>query len=277
MNTRAHEQALRKILTIILKFMRKFLKDKKGILFILNASTTLLLLQFILDETKEGNVDLDAAIKKVIITKEAFNEILNDFSYNGLVTISENRIMVSRDQRIKLAIKAIELGADFEKISKSLEWLEFEELVALVFRENGYNTKSRYRFRAEGRRWEIDVLATSYPYVICAECKHYTSAIGNSTARKIIETHIEKTQVLSKHIAELAEKIGIHKWKKAVVVPMALTLSATQMNIYRRVPSVSVYMLPSFLSEFSGYLERMINYPVNLPDYKPKPKQIKLR
>jgi hypothetical protein len=257
--------------------MRKFLKDKKGILFILNASTTLLLLQFILDETKEGNVDLDAAIKKVIITKEAFNEILNDFSYNGLVTISENRIMVSRDQRIKLAIKAIELGADFEKISKSLEWLEFEELVALVFRENGYNTKSRYRFRAEGRRWEIDVLATSFPYVICAECKHYTSAIGNSTARKIIETHIEKTQVLSKHIAELAEKIGIHKWKKAVVVPIALTLSATQMNIYRRVPSVSVYMLPSFLSEFSGYLERMINYPVNLPDYKPKPKQIKLR
>jgi hypothetical protein len=235
------------------------------------------MLQFILDETKEGNVDLEDAQKQVIITKDAFNTILNYFRCNGLIEISENKVIASRDQRIKLAKKGIELGADFEKISKSLEWLEFEELVALVFRENGYNTKSRYRFRAEGRRWEIDVLATSYPYVICAECKHYTSAIGNSTARKIIETHIEKTQVLSINITKIAEKIGIHKWRNAVVIPMALTLSATKMNIYRRVPSVSVYSLPSFLSEFPGYLERMNHYPVKIPDYKPKPKQIKLR
>jgi hypothetical protein len=235
------------------------------------------MLQFILDETKEGNVNLDDATKKVIIIKEAFNEILNDFYQDGLITISENKIIVSRDQRIKIARKAIELGADFERTSKSLEWLEFEELVAFVFRENGYNTQCRHRFMAEGRRWEIDVIATSYPYVICAECKHYTFGIGNSTARKIIETHIEKTQVLSKHIAELAQKIGIHKWKKAVIIPMAVTLSATKMNIYRRSPSVSVYTLPSFLSEFPGYIERMTIYPVQIPEYIPKPKQIKLR
>jgi hypothetical protein len=257
--------------------LRKFLKVRKRIPFILNSETALLMLQFILDETKEGNVSLDDATKKVIITKEAFNEILDDFCHDGFITISENKIIVSRDQRIKIARKAIELGADFERISKPLEWLEFEELVALVFRENGYNTKCRYRFMAEGRRWEIDVLATSYPYVICTECKHYTSGMGNSVARKIIETHIEKTQVLSKHIAELAQKIGIHKWKKALVIPITLTLSATKMNIYRRVPSVSVYMLPSFLSEFPGYIERMTTYPVQIPDYKPKPKQIKLR
>ena len=69
----------------------------------------------------------------------------------------------------------------------------------------------------------------------------------------------------------------LNKWKKAVILPIALTLSATQMNIYRRVPSVSVYTLPSFLSEFPGYIERMINFPVSIPEYKPKPKQIKLR
>jgi hypothetical protein len=235
------------------------------------------MLQFILEETKEGNVDFEELTQKVIITKEAFHEILYTFKHNGFITISENEIIVSRDQRIKLAVKAIELGADFEKISKSLEWIEFEELVARIFRENGFNTKTRYRFKAEGRRWEIDVLASSFPYVICAECKHYSSGIGNSTARKIVETHIEKTRVLSENIGELAMKIGIHNWKMAVVIPITLTLSATKMNIYRRVPSVSIYMLPSFLSEFSGYLKRMINYSVKIPKHKPKPKQIKLR
>ena len=67
------------------------------------------MLQFILDETKEGSVDIEDATKKVNIIKEAFNEILNDFSKFGFITISENKINISRDQRIKLARKAIEL------------------------------------------------------------------------------------------------------------------------------------------------------------------------
>ena len=57
---------------------------------------------------------------------------------------------------------------------------------------------------------------------------------------------------------------------------MTLTLSPTKMNIYRRVPSVSVFMLPSFLSEFQGYLERMIHYSVDIPEFKQKPKQLRL-
>ena len=100
--------------------------------------------------------------------------------------------------------------------------------------------------------------------------------MGNSTARKIIETHIEKTEVMSKHIRELAKKIGVQNWRNAIFVPITLTLSPTKMNIYRRVPSISVFMLPSFLSEFPGYMERMTYYQVNIPEFKRKPKQLRL-
>jgi hypothetical protein len=234
------------------------------------------LFQYILEASKDGAFSLNDAKENLVITAEALQEIVDELKTGGLITVKGDKVSASVEQRIELAVMAIRAGADFEKVSKSLGWLEFEELVARVFRENGYNTRSRYRFKAEGRRWEIDVLATSYPYIVCAECKHYTTGMGNSTARNIIEIHIEKTEVLSKHIAEVAKKIGVKNWKNAILVPITLTLSPTKMNIYRRMPSVSVFMLPSFLDEFPGYLERIINYPVDIPEYKPKPKQLKI-
>lgn len=242
----------------------------------LNTSAARLLLQSILDGTKEGPVTAEVVRENVVITNEAFEEIVTELSSNGLVDWDGVEFKVNLDQRIEIAVRAIQLGADFEKISMSLGWKEFEELVARVFRENGYNTKSRYRFQAQSRRWEIDVLATSYPYIVCAECKHYTSGMGNRTARKFIETHIEKTEVMSEHIGELAKKIGVQNWRNAILVPITLTLSPTKMKIYRRVPSVSVFMLPSFLSEFPGYMERMTYYQVDIPVFKKKPKQLRL-
>ena len=242
----------------------------------MNPESKRIILQFFLDVTKDGAFDLNDTRELLNITDETLHIILVELEASGLITVKDNSIHASVEQRLELAIYAIKLGADFEKVSQLLGWLEFEELVAHVFRENGYITQSRYRFKAEGRRWEIDVLATSYPYIVCAECKHYTSGMGNRKARHIIEIHIEKTEVMSKHIEELAKKIGVHTWKNAILLPITLTLSPTKMNIYRRVPSVSVLTLPSFLSEFPGYLERMIHYAVDIPEYKPKPKQLRL-
>ncbi len=242
----------------------------------MNNSTTRLLLHLILERTKEGSAVSDEVKEGLTITEEAFNGILGNLKEDGLINWDGDQIEATLEQRIELSVRAIQLGADFEKISENLGWKEFEELVARVFRENGYNTRSRYRFKAEGRRWEIDVLATSYPYIVCAECKHYTTGMGNGTARTIIETHIEKTEVMSEHIGELAKKIGVQTWKDAILVPITLTLKPTKMNIYRRVPSVSVFMLPSFLSEFPGYMERMTYFHVEIPTFAPKPKQLKL-
>ena len=198
----------------------------------MNSETKRILVSYILDRTKEGSLALDETKESLTITEEALDAILRELKTSGLIEYSTDTVSASVEQRIELAVMAIKLGADFEKVSKSLGWLEFEELVARVFRENGYNTKSRYRFKAEGRRWEIDVLATSYPYIVCAECKHYTTGMGNSTARNIIETHIEKTMVMSKHIEDISKKIGVHTWKNAILLPITLTLSPTKMNIY---------------------------------------------
>ena len=96
--------------------------------------------------TKDGAFDLKDTRDKLIITDETLHSSLEELEQGGFIQVRENVIEASVEQRLELAIHAIKLGADFEKISNSLGWLEFEELVAHVFRENGYNTKSRYRF-----------------------------------------------------------------------------------------------------------------------------------
>ncbi|MFH2111334.1 MAG: hypothetical protein ABIJ47_08765 [Candidatus Bathyarchaeota archaeon] len=235
------------------------------------------ILKAILNGTQPGPVALDTLKEKLNITGEALEDALNNLQEEGLVTVSGDALELTRDNRLGLAVKAIELGADFQAVSRSLGWLEFEELAAHVFEMNGYSVHRRFRFQAEGRRWEMDVLALRSPYIVCAECKHWTKGIGNSTARGIIETHLEKTEVFSRHLHHMAKKVRAHRWGNATVVPLALTMAPTDMNIYRRVPSVSILALPSFLDEFGGQLERLVYHRVELPPWKPKPTQTRLR
>ncbi|HEX9914596.1 MAG TPA: hypothetical protein VGB32_06720 [Candidatus Bathyarchaeia archaeon] len=234
-------------------------------------------LKAILNGTQTGQVDVGKLNDALNVSNEALGEALIQLSEEGFVTVRGDSLELSRDNRLGLAVKAIELGADFQTVSQSLGWLEFEELAAYVFEMNGYSVLRRFRFQADGRRWEMDVLALRWPYIVCAECKHWTKGIGNSTARGIIETHIEKTEVFSRRLPELSKRIKAQGWGTATVVPIALTLSPTDMSIYRRVPSVSILALPSFLDEFGGQLERLIHHVVELPTYRSRPTQTRLR
>jgi hypothetical protein len=230
----------------------------------------------ILESTNGKALNLDETKESLKITSELFNKIIEKIRNEDLLP-SENELKLSIQQRIGLAIMALEVGADFQRVSNNLGWLEFEELVAYIFEENGFKVLRRYRFQAQGRRWEIDVLASRYPHIICTECKHFTKGIGDSIARGISETHLEKTEVFSGHIGRLSKKIGIHTWKDAIITPLTLTLTPTKMKIYRRVPSVSIFVLPKYLSEFQGQLERIAHFKVNIPKNKSRPKQLRLR
>jgi hypothetical protein len=234
-------------------------------------------LKAILNETQTGQADIGKVGATLNISNEALGEALARLGEEGLVTVRGGALELTRDNRLSLAVKAIELGADSQTVSRSLGWLEFEELAAYVFEMNGYNVYRRFRFQAEGRRWEVDALALRRPYMVCTECKHWTKVMGNSTARGIVEAHMEKTKVFSRHLPGLSKKISAHRWGSATVVPVALTMSPTDMSIYRRVPSVSILALPSFLDEFGGQLERLVHHAVDLPEWRPSPTQTRLR
>jgi len=231
----------------------------------------------LLEETSEGpcpRVKIRGAVR---VTDEAFNILISELVLEKLAEESEGLLKTSLCQRLGIAVRAIRAGADPEKVGRALGWLEFEEIVAYALEENGYTVSRRFRFQAEGRRWEIDVLAARKPFVICAECKHWSRGIGDMTTRKIVEKHLEKVRVLSENATRFVRRLGLNGWERAVFVPATLSLTPSRSRIYRRIPVVSILELPSFLSEFEGQMDWLINFVVEIPPPKPKPTQTLLR
>lgn len=214
---------------------------------------------------------------EVRVTSEAIDRFLGRLRIEGLILERSGLIEASPGQRLNIAVRALKLGADFERVCRALGWLEFEEMTAHVFEENGYRVRRRHRFEAEGRRWEIDVLASRRPLIICAECKRWARGMGNAAAKRTAETHLEKTRIFSENLVEEADKIRLKSWRRAVVVPMTMSLTPAPKRFYSRVPVVPILELPSFLSAFEGYLDRLSRFTVELPYPKPGPSQKTLR
>jgi hypothetical protein len=97
------------------------------------------------------------------------------------------------------------------------------------------------------------------------------------TARRIVEIHLEKVRVLSESAAKLFKRLNLRGWDRAVFVPMALSLQPARNKIYRRIPVVSVFELPSFLSEFEGQMDWLASFQVELPPPRPRITQTVLR
>jgi hypothetical protein len=231
----------------------------------------------LLERTKDRATSRAELREAVRVTDEGFSLFLDQLAAENLVGEEGNLVKASLSQRLEIAVRAVRAGADFERVSRSLGWLEFEEMVAYTFEENGYKVSRRFRFQADGRRWEIDVLAVRRPLVVCAECKHWASGLGNMTARRIVETHLEKVRVLSENAAEVAERIKLREGGSVVFIPMTLSLQPARNKIYRRIPVVSVFELPSFLNEFEGQMDWLVKFPVDLPDPEPKMRQMVLK
>ena len=223
-----------------------------------------LVLTRLLALTNDESVEVEKLRGSMRITSEALEGVLDQLSELDMITIEGDRITLSLDQRLQLATKAVEAGADFESVSRSLGWKEFEEISAKVLEENRFRVLRRFRFTAEGRRWEIDLLAIRAPYLVCAECKHWGKGMGNQTARGIVETHLDKTEVFSRFVESLNGRIGIESWTRATLGaddpdPFGDThgdISAGPLRLRPRPPS--------FIAEFDGQLERLANFKVEL-------------
>ena len=218
----------------------------------------------LLENTQKKPVDSSTLREMIRVTDEAYDTYMTHLESSGLIDEESGNITASLNQRLELAIKAVKAGGDLERVSRALGWLEFEEIVARIFEENGYDVKRRFRFQADGRRWEIDILATRRPLIVCAECKHWAKGLGNTTARRIAEIHLEKVETLSRSVRGLKGRMGIEGWGQATMIPMALSLQPARERIYRRIPVVSVYGLPGFLSEFEAQMDWLASFTVDL-------------
>ena len=120
------------------------------------------------------------------IPTETMLHLLEKLQTEDLLNLNNDKVEVTTNERIKLAIKAVSLGADVQQVSDFLSWQEFEEITTIALHNNGFTVYKNVRFKTPNRKWEIDAIGCKQPVVICIDCKHWGHAISPLTLGKLV-------------------------------------------------------------------------------------------
>ncbi len=211
----------------------------------------------VLKLTKDGPVRRELVGREARVPLETADKVLEKFSALGLLRLTAKTVEASSNQRVKVAIQALELGADPEGVCKALRWGEFEDIAAVAFEANNFTVKRSFRFKWAERRWEIDLLGFREPLIVCADCKHWIRGWRRSAITKVVDAQVERTRALMEAIPSLHEEMGLSYWKRARFIPVILSLVPGPFKFYKGVPVVPVLQLRDFLSELPAYLTEL--------------------
>ena len=214
----------------------------------------------ILKLTKNGPIAIELIRKDAKIPSAIAEDLFKKLQNDGLLYLRDILVEVDSLKRLKLAVHAIEFGADVERVSGFLDWKEFENIAAIAFERNGYSVARNLRFKHAGRRWEIDVVGCKKPIIVCVDCKHWHHGMYPSAIRRIVEEQVERTSALAESLPKLAEKIDCASWNRVKLVPAVLSLTAVKSKFYNKVPIVPVLQLQDFINQLPAYVNTLKHF-----------------
>jgi len=214
----------------------------------------------ILKLTKSGPAAKELVARDANVPAQVSNEVLKKFRDAGLIKWQNKTIEASSNQRVKIAIHAIKAGADFERVCRVLEWIEFENIAAAGFEANNFAVRRRFRFKWAQKRWEIDVLGCREPLVACVDCKHWSHGWRESAIRKAVEAQALRTKVLAEALPSLQKEIGLVQWRHATLIPVVLSLVPGPLKFHNKIPIVPILQLQDFLNELPAHIISLTHF-----------------
>lgn len=187
-------------------------------------------------------------------------ELLGFLHNEGLLYLEGEEIEANSAQRVMLAVRALELGADNEKVCDLLEWREFEKMAALTLQTYGYDVATNVRFKHGGRRWEMDVVGWHKPLVVCVDCKHW-HRLSLSKVKVAIEDQMKRTLAFSESPQAPRNRMYCFSWIDVKFLPIVLSLIPAGFKYHDGIPIVPVLQLQNFLSQLPFQLESMRWFP----------------
>jgi Holliday junction resolvase-like predicted endonuclease len=215
------------------------------------------LLISLLKLTKKSPVLTENLKKDARVPTSVAAKLLGNMQNEGMVYLKDGEVALDSWGRLKLAIRALSLGADVEAVSNLLRWQEFEEIAAVALERNGFVTAKNVRFKQAGRRWEIDVVGCKKPLVLCIDCKHWHHGLSPSALKRIAEAQAERTHAFAESLPNTSAKVECVKWESAKFVPAILSLIQSSFKFYDEVPIVPVLQLQDFLTQLPAYTDSL--------------------
>ena len=207
--------------------------------------------------TKDGPISHELVNREARVPSENARKLIERLQNDGLVYVRNGHIEADSFQRLKLAVRALSLGGDLEKVGSFLQWQEFEGMAAVALERNGYSVTRNLRFKHAGRKWEIDIVGCRKPLAICADCKHWHRSMYASALKRIVEEQVERTKALVESLPSPTIKVECSKWDKARFIPVILSLMQGASRFHENVPVVSVLQLQDFVNQLSTHLDKL--------------------
>ncbi len=211
----------------------------------------------VLKLTAAGPVSNELINKDANLASATAQRLLRKLQNEGLVYHQHRLVEADTAQRLKLAVHAIQLGADLERVSTLLRWQEFEAIAAVGLEQNGYGIARNLRFKHAKRRCEIDIVGSRKPLALCVDCKHWRRGLHPSTLKKIVKEQIERTSALAQVLPSLVGKTECASWSHAKLVPMVLSLMTGRVKFLDNVPIVPVLQMQDFLNQLPAYADSL--------------------
>ena len=189
-------------------------------------------------------------------------EKMEKLAEGKLVNSHEGLVEMDTSQRMRLAERLVHQGYDPQKVSRTLDWKEFEEFAAESLEQNGFRTTRHVVFKSRIGRREIDLLAWNDSLILVIDCKHWQRGLSHSRARQVTQAQVERTEALAER-SDLLKGRGVRYPENRFLMPTILCLSEPREGIVDRVPIVAVSKLISFLYGVSPVDESLKRIPVN--------------
>ena len=198
--------------------------------------------------TKEGPASRQMLVKISKLPAEATEKTLSKFKRRSLFEEHCGIIEASPSQRVKIAIQALQLGADLQRACNLLSWAEFEEVAAQAIEANGYRAIRNFHFKYMTKKWEIDIIGIKTPLILCIDCKHWRHGWCRAANLKAVEAQIERTEAFAEAWPNYARRIKLEASHAATFVPLILSLLPGPEKLLDKVPIVPVPKLQDFIN-----------------------------
>ncbi|MFX0097319.1 MAG: hypothetical protein ACFE7E_06120 [Candidatus Hodarchaeota archaeon] len=190
---------------------------------------------------------------------EKILQVLDSVESRVPIEIDENRLVIDSKGRLFLASEIIALGGDPERVAAFLRWQEFEEFCMEVLERNSFQCAKRLRFKHDNW-WEIDVVGGKMPIILCVDAKHWTLRPGKSAAiKRLTDKHIDRVKAFVHVLPTLKTKLGFLEWKKAIIIPVVVTLFQEVIGLHQNVPVVPFFKFNQFIQELSIHSDQVLN------------------
>ena len=178
-----------------------------------------------------------------ITSKSTTTELLDYLVNQGIGQLSGGSVVFSGQDKLETLLLAMNKGCDPERLSKKIQWKDFELFTSQLIESAGYSFERNVILTKP--RIQIDVIGFYQKIALLIDCKHWMKIYGFNIA-KFSSNQIRRAEIF------LEKRKGIES-----AIPIIVTLYDYNCNFFDRVPIVPISKFKEFLQNFPFYLDRM--------------------